>query len=132
MYGPIFQLVRTASRDYKVPNTNLTIRKGTLTMIPTYAIHNDAEIYPEPLKFDPERFNDENKRNRHPMAFLPFGDGPRAVSFPRNLKIIIYSHYLFSNFSALDYDLDSCRPKLHLSSFSQNSSFLLLQVRKLR
>lgn len=80
MYGPIFQLIRTAAKDYKVPKTNLTIRKGTLTLIPTYAIHNDPDIYSEPEKFDPERFSEENKKNRHAMAFLPFGDGPRNVS----------------------------------------------------
>lgn len=77
MYGPVPQLIRTASRDYKMPNTNLTIPKGTLTLIPAYAIHMDSNIYPEPEKFDPERFLEENKRNRHSMAFLSFGEGPR-------------------------------------------------------
>lgn len=77
MYGPVPTLLRTASKDYKMPNTNLTIPKGTLTMIPVYAIHMDPEIYPEPKKFDPERFSEENKRNRHPCAHMPFGDGPR-------------------------------------------------------
>ena len=77
MYGPVFQLIRTASKDYKIPGSELIIRKGTLTFIPVCAIHMDPENYPEPEKFDPERFSDENKRNRHPMAFLPFGDGPR-------------------------------------------------------
>lgn len=77
MYGPIFQLLRKASTDYKVPGSNLIIRKGTLILIPTYAIHMDSENYPEPEKFDPERFSDKNKANRHSMAFLPFGNGPR-------------------------------------------------------
>lgn len=77
MYGPVFQLLRTATKDYKIPNTNLTIKKGTLTLIPSYAIHMDPENYPEPEKFDPERFTEEKKKNRHPMAFIPFGDGPR-------------------------------------------------------
>lgn len=77
LYGPVFQLLRTASRDYKIENSNLTIKEGTLTVIPIYAIHTDPEIYPEPEKFDPERFSEENKRDRHPMAYLPFGDGPR-------------------------------------------------------
>lgn len=77
MYGPVFQLLRTASRDYKIENTNLTIKKGHLTVIPIYAIHNDPLNYPEPEKFIPERFSMENKRSRHPMAHLPFGEGPR-------------------------------------------------------
>lgn len=77
MYGPAQQIVRIASRDYKIPNSNLIIPEGTFTGIPTSAIHNDPDYYPEPQIFDPERFNEENKVNRHPMAFLPFGDGPR-------------------------------------------------------
>lgn len=78
MYGPVFQLLRTAQRDYKIENSDLTIEKGTLVAIPTYAIHTDPEIYPDPMKFDPERFSEENKRDRHPMAHIPFGEGPRA------------------------------------------------------
>lgn len=77
MYGPVPQLLRRASKDYKMPNTNLTIPKDTLVVIPVYAIHMDPEIYPELEKFDPERFSDENKRDRHAMAHLAFGGGPR-------------------------------------------------------
>lgn len=73
MYAPVAQVVRTPTRDYKISNSNLVIPKGTFTGIPTSAIHMDPEYYPDPKKFDPERFNDENKTNRHPMAYLPFG-----------------------------------------------------------
>lgn len=73
----MFQLIRTAARDYDIPDSKLTIREGTLTIIPSYAIHTDPDLYPEPFKFDPERFTEDNKKKRHPMAYLPFGDGPR-------------------------------------------------------
>lgn len=77
LYGPVTKLTRLASKDYDVPGSKLTIRKGTFIMIPVYAIHTDPEIFPDPLKFDPERFSDENKKKRHPMAYLAFGEGPR-------------------------------------------------------
>lgn len=46
-------------------------------MIPVYGLHHDPNIYPDPDRFDPERFNEENTRNRHHYTFLPFGEGPR-------------------------------------------------------
>lgn len=53
------------------------IEKGQSIWIPIIAIHNDPKYYPEPEKFDPERFSDENKRLIISGAFLPFGLGPR-------------------------------------------------------
>jgi cytochrome P450 family 6 len=68
---------RKCTRDYTIPGTNLTIKKGQEVEVPVMGIHMDARYYPDPEKFDPERFSKEAKAARHPMAFLSFGQGPR-------------------------------------------------------
>lgn len=76
-YPPISFLIRTANEDYKIEGTPYTLEKGTQVFLPTYSYQNDGNIYPNPDKYDPDRFSPENCKNRHPYAFLPFGDGPR-------------------------------------------------------
>lgn len=63
---------------YKIPDSDIIVDKGTRIFIPIYDIQHDPEYYPCPDKFDPERFNAENKAKRHPFVWLPFGEGPRA------------------------------------------------------
>ncbi|KAL1455804.1 hypothetical protein MTO96_043607, partial [Rhipicephalus appendiculatus] len=46
-------------------------------MAPTVNIHMDPRYWPEPQKFDPERFLGENVASRASIAYQPFGVGPR-------------------------------------------------------
>ena len=76
-YPVVSSLTRSATEQYKMPNSKVVIPKGQSVWIPVHAIHHDPEIYPEPEKFKPERFTPEEKANRHPYVYLPFGEGPR-------------------------------------------------------
>lgn len=71
-------LERECTEDYSVPNTDYVIKKGVEVIVSTLAMQHDPEHYPDPEKFDPERFSEEQKANRHPYTFLPFGEGPRV------------------------------------------------------
>jgi cytochrome P450 family 6 len=66
--------------DYKLPDQDVIIEKGTTVIIAIIGIHYDEEYYPDPEKFDPERFTDENKKARHNYAFMLFGERPRNCS----------------------------------------------------
>ncbi|KAM7344111.1 uncharacterized protein ACRADG_010943 [Cochliomyia hominivorax] len=70
-------LQRKAKLDYDTKVPGYIIPRNTLAIIPIHAIHNDPEIFPEPHKFRPERFDAQEVAERHPLAWLPFGDGPR-------------------------------------------------------
>lgn len=77
MYPPAVRTERRAAHDYKLPDSDLVLPKGTVVTIPVYSIHHDEEYWPEPEKFDPDRFLPENKQKQNPYAWQPFGHGPR-------------------------------------------------------
>jgi cytochrome P450 family 6 len=58
-YPPVPTLNRDCTKDYKIPGTDVVLEKGMPTFIPVYALHHDPKYYPEPERFDPERFNEE-------------------------------------------------------------------------
>ncbi|KAK7865958.1 hypothetical protein R5R35_005023 [Gryllus longicercus] len=76
-YPPGNNLVRVVTRDYKMPGSDVQLPKGLWVNIPVMAIHHDPKYYPDPQRFDPERFSEEEKAKRPHYAFLPFGEGPR-------------------------------------------------------
>ncbi|ETN58140.1 cytochrome P450 [Anopheles darlingi] len=76
-YPPLESVNRSPVRDYTIPDTTHVIPRGVLVEVPIYAIHHDPEYYPEPERFDPERFTEEAVKKRVPYTFLPFGEGPR-------------------------------------------------------
>ncbi|KAK9695725.1 Cytochrome P450 [Popillia japonica] len=77
-YPPLPILNRVCSIDYKIPDTNITLPKGTKVVISNLGIQTDEEYYPDPMTFSPERFSEENKATRPNYTFLPFGEGPRV------------------------------------------------------
>lgn len=75
-FPPATSLIRTVSKDYKMPDSNVVLKKGMTALISIYGIHHDEKIYENPEKYDPDRFLPENVSKRHAMAFIPFGKIP--------------------------------------------------------
>jgi len=76
-YPPVGVLTRAPLRDCKLPTTDVVLKKGTTVIIPVLALHMDPQYFPDPEKFDPERFSEEQKASRPPYTYMPFGEGPR-------------------------------------------------------
>lgn len=70
-------LFRECSKDYTIPGTDKVITKGSSVMVPILGVHYDPDYYPDPEKFDPDRFTEENVAKRPAFTWLPFGEGPR-------------------------------------------------------
>lgn len=52
-------------------------RRGLNVMVAVWDMHHDAEVWPDPFSFRPERFEPTERARIPSMAYLPFGAGPR-------------------------------------------------------
>lgn len=81
-YPPVLIIDRLVAKKFQLPPAgsgykSATIYPGENVWFPVLAIHHDPKYFPDPEKFDPERFNAENKNNIVPYTYIPFGLGPR-------------------------------------------------------
>lgn len=75
-YPPLGFLDRITVSDYKIPNSDLVLEKGTPVYISMIGMHYDPEYFPDPHKYDPMRFSNEVKQTRPSFTYFPFGEGP--------------------------------------------------------
>lgn len=95
---------RLCVKDYELKYDGKVLnfeKKVHSVFIPIWSLHRDPQYYPDPEKFDPERFSDENKHKIQDFTYLPFGAGPRNCIGSRfalmEVKTIFF--YLLLNFS---------------------------------
>jgi cytochrome P450 len=75
LYPPVWVTARTCEVPYKIAGSK--IERGAILIAPQFVVHRDPRFYPDPLRFDPTRFTDENKSTRPRFAFYPFAAGSR-------------------------------------------------------
>jgi cytochrome P450 len=75
LYPPAWAMGRMAMRPVTVGP--YTIPAGAHVFFSQYMMHRNPLYFPDPLRFDPDRFTPENKANRPKFAYFPFGGGSR-------------------------------------------------------
>jgi cytochrome P450 len=76
LYPPAWLIGRRALVDYELEG--YTIRAGSIVIVSPYVTHHDPRFYPDPFRFDPERWTAERRRERPRYSYFPFGGGPRV------------------------------------------------------
>jgi len=75
LYPPAWAMGRQATKTIDLGPYRLP--RGTHFFFSQYILQRSEEYYPDPLRFDPERFTPEQKAARPRFAYFPFGGGPR-------------------------------------------------------
>lgn len=101
IYPPVPFIARKTTEDYQ--HDGFIQPKGTSVNIHIFDVHRDPEIFPDPEKFDPDRFLPENCAGRSNFAFIAFSAGMRNCIGQRfamlELKMVVSK--LVRNFKIL-------------------------------
>jgi cytochrome P450 len=75
LYPPAWAMGRFAREDFSLGEYFLPAR--TTVLISPFVTHRDPRFFPDPLRFDPDRFSAEGKAQRAKFTYFPFGAGSR-------------------------------------------------------
>jgi cytochrome P450 len=75
LHPPVWLLTRNVTMDTELLGCQIVA--GSTMILSPYIIHQNADIFPDPGRFDPDRWLKPNVTKRTRNALLPFGYGPR-------------------------------------------------------
>ncbi len=75
LYPPASGILREALHNTIIDNYR--VPKGATVMISPYTLHRRSDTFPEPERFQPERFEPIYEKQLPRSAYIPFGAGPR-------------------------------------------------------
>lgn len=95
--------MRTATRDFVFEGHQ--IREGEMLYVATSVPHFMEECFPEPMRFDIDRYTKERAEHMKPGAFSPFGRGPHTC-LGKSLAEVQIALTMARLFYKLDLELD--------------------------
>ncbi|KAL6419938.1 hypothetical protein ACFW04_004789 [Cataglyphis niger] len=105
-----------------IPNGKpITVKPGTPIWIPSHALHRDSKYYPQPDKFDPDRFLNDDVNS---SVYMPFGLGPR-ICIANRFALMEMKVMLFHLLWRCDLEPDA-KTKIPMV-FSKKSFFMMAE-----
>jgi cytochrome P450 len=75
LFPPAYATARIARHDDEIAGCR--IPSGSTLIVSQYVTHRDPRFWPDPERFEPDRFSPEAEAERPKFAYFPFGGGPR-------------------------------------------------------
>jgi cytochrome P450 len=75
LYPPAWAVGRRAIADFEIGGYRIPAR--SMVLMSQYITHRDPRFYPEPERFDPDRWLPDAVATRPKFAYFPFGGGTR-------------------------------------------------------
>jgi cytochrome P450 len=75
LYPPAWAIGRLVVKDCEIAGYNIPAK--SLVLLSQYVTHRDARFFPDPVRFDPERWTTAARESRPQFAYFPFGGGTR-------------------------------------------------------
>jgi len=73
LHPPLFMLLRYVAQDFQVQGYR--IPEGSYLITSPAVTHQIPAIFPDPARFDPDRFGPERQEDKNKFAFISFGGG---------------------------------------------------------
>ncbi|CDM34910.1 hypothetical protein DTO013E5_3189 [Penicillium roqueforti] len=111
-HNPSYQPARTAKVDMILPG-GYKLSEESIIIPALHHIHNNPAVWSNPARFDPDRWDTAEVKNRHKTAYIPFAAGPRmCIGFNFALqevkvflpKLLYRYKFTKENDGAVEYD----------------------------
>jgi cytochrome P450 len=76
LYPPAWAVGRRALKSFKA--REYEVGAGAVVLMSQYIMHRDERYFPDPERFDPERWTADAQAQRPKFSYFPFGGGARV------------------------------------------------------
>jgi cytochrome P450 len=76
LYPPVWAIGRKAIAPWSAGGYDFS--PGTVVLMSQWVMHRDPRFWPDPLRFDPQRWENPASSDRPRLAYFPFSLGPRG------------------------------------------------------
>lgn len=76
LYPPAWAIGRRSIQEFRLDSR--TIPGRSICILSPYVVHRDPRWFPDPERFDPQRWTAEARESRPKFSYFPFGGGARV------------------------------------------------------